>query len=384
MNSSSRIFSVLVKPVSSDCNLSCEYCFYSSKGEELYPAIQVHRMNSKVLRELISQLMVLSWDRASFCWQGGEPTLAGLDFYKEVLKYQSLFSIPGQIVENSLQTNGTLIDERWARFLAEHNFLVGVSLDGPPEFHDYYRKDRSGNPSYERVMRGIEWLKRFNVNFNILVLLNQHNVKHPKELYRFFIDQGFRYLQFIPCVEKDPDTGRIASYSITPEQYGRFLCEVFDEWIAPGVPEVYIRDFDELLILYVTGEAPSCVFSRECGKYVVVEFNGDVYACDFFVEPRWFLGNLMKQPLEEIVKSERFLEFKKLKSKLALNCGECRWIRYCNAGCPKHWIQLGLDHNYFCSAYKMFFEHSHQKFLELKNTIQDRLEAQRKFNRLIS
>jgi len=290
VNSNPEVFSVLVKPVSSDCNLACEYCFYSSKGRTLYPESKVHRMSYKVLRELISQFMALSWERASFCWQGGEPTLAGLDFYREALKYQSFFSIPGQFIENSLQTNGTLIDERWARFLARYNFLVGVSLDGPSELHDYYRKDRSGKPSYERVMKGVEWLRRFNVNFNILVLLNQRNISHPKELYHFFIEHGFRYLQFIPCVERDPKNERITSYSITPEQYGRFLCEVFDEWIAPGIPEVYIRFFDELLISYVTGEFPSCIFSRECGKYVVVEFNGDVYACDFFVEPRWFFG----------------------------------------------------------------------------------------------
>jgi len=384
VNPPPRISSVLVKPVSSDCNLACEYCFYSSKAQELYPETLVHRMSSKVLRELIAQLMALSLDQASFCWQGGEPTLAGLNFYKEAMKYQSLFSAPGQIIQNSLQTNGTLIDKNWASFLAQYDFLVGVSLDGPPDLHDYYRKDRSGNPSYERVMKGIEWLRRFNVEFNILVLLNRRNIKNPRELYHFFTDQGFRYLQFIPCVERDPETGKITDYSITPEQYGRFLCEVFDEWIAPGIPEVYIRDFDDILVSYVTGESPSCVFSRECGKYVVVEFNGDVYACDFFVEPRWFLGNLMEQPLEEIIKSERFIEFRKMKSKLALNCRDCRWLQYCNAGCLKHWIQLGLNHNYFCSAYKMFFEHSHQKFLELKKSVQDRLKTQREINRFIS
>ncbi len=377
MSSSSHIFSVLVKPVSSDCNLACEYCFYSSKADELYPETRIHRMSLRVLRELIAQLMVLSPDQASFCWQGGEPTLAGLDFYKEAVRYQSLFSIPGQLVMNSLQTNGTLIDEHWAEFLARFNFLVGVSLDGPPEFHDYYRKDRLGNPSYERVMRGIEWLRKFNVKFNILVLLNQHNIKYPRELYHFFIDQGFRFLQFIPCVERDSETGEIASYSITPEQYGHFLCEVFDEWVAPGIPKVYVRDFDELLISYVTGEAPSCIFSRECGKYVVVEFNGDVYACDFFVEPRWFLGNLMEQPLEKIIESERFMEFKRIKSKLINdNCRGCRWLQYCNGGCPKHWIQLGLNHNYFCSAYKAFFEHSHEKFLELKELIRKRMRGE--------
>ena len=364
-----NIISVLVKPVSSDCNLGCDYCFYSSKAAELYPETRVHRMSLKVLRELIAQSMALSAE-VSFCWQGGEPTLIGLDFYRKAVEYQRLFKVPGQIVHNSLQTNGTLIDERWAKFLANHDFLVGVSLDGPPEMHDYYRKDRFGNPTYEAVMRGIEWLKRFNVKFNILVLLNNRNVRRPRELYRFLTGQGFRYLQFIPCVERDPKTGGLAEYSITPEEYGRFLCEVFDEWTAPGVPEVYVRDFDDILISYVTGESPSCVFSRQCGKYIVVEFNGDVYVCDFFVEPRWFLGNLTDQPLEEILMSRRLAEFRGMKSKLAENCGDCRWLQYCNAGCLKHSIQLGLDRSYFCQAYKMFFQHSHQKFLRLKNLVE--------------
>lgn len=368
-----------MKPVSADCNLECEYCFYSSKAE-LYPEKRIHRMSSKVLRELISQFMVLSWDRASFSWQGGEPTLAGLGFYQKAVEYQSLFGVPGQLVENSLQTNGTLIDEKWATFLSRYNFLVGVSLDGPPEFHDCYRRDRSGNPSYNKVRTGIEWLRRFNVEFNILVLLNQRNIGHPSELYHFFVNQGFRHLQFIPCVEKDPEARGIATYSITAEQYGRFLCEVFDQWTASGVPEIYVRDFEETLIYYVTGKTPSCIFGRECGRYVVVEYNGDVYACDFFVEPRWFLGNLMAQPLEEILRSDRFIEFKERKRKLALKCGRCRWLRYCNAGCPKHWVQLELNQNYFCSAHKIFFEHSHRKYLELKKLVQERLETQRRIS----
>lgn len=377
MNREPQISSVLVKPVSADCNLACEYCFYSSKAA-LYPETRRHRMSERVLRELVSQFMSLSFDRASFCWQGGEPTLAGLDFFKQAIKYQGLFGVPGQVVENSLQTNGVLIDEEWAVFLARYRFLVGVSLDGPAELHDYYRRDRGGGASYERVMRGIEWLRRYSVDFNILVLLNERNIRHPRELYRFFLDQGFRYLQFIPCVERNPETGEIAHYSITPEQYGRFLCEVFDEWAGEGVPTVYVRDFEELLISYVTGEAPSCTFSRDCGKYVVVEYNGDVYPCDFFVEPEWLLGNIMEQSLEEIIDGPKFAEFSLRKRRLAANCKGCPWLKYCHGGCPKHWVQLGLDHNYFCQSYRMLFEHAHERFLELKAYV----EQKRKPNRL--
>jgi len=371
MNRPAPISSVLVKPVSADCNLACEYCFYSPKAD-LYPETKRHRMSDRVLRELTAQYIGLSLDRASFCWQGGEPTLAGLNFYRKAVKYQSLFAALGQIVENSLQTNGILIDEEWAKFLAHHKFLVGVSLDGPPDLHDHYRKDHTGGPSYEKVMRGTEWLKRFNVDFNILVLLNRRNIEHPRELYRFFLKEGFRYLQFIPCVERDSKTGKIAEYSITPEQYGRFLIEVFDEWTSEGIPQIYVRDFDELLIAYVTGEALSCTFSRECGKYVVIEYNGDIYACDFYVEPQWFLGNLTEQPLEEIVATEKFLKFKKQKSKLARKCEGCPWLIHCRGGCPKHWAVPNSETNYFCPSYQMFFEHSYSGFLKLKRFVQQK------------
>ena len=298
--------------------------------------------------------------------------MAGLDFYRKAVKYQSLFAPPGQIVENSLQTNGILVDEEWARFLARHKFLVGVSLDGPKELHDYYRKDHAGSPSYQWVMRGIEWLRCCNVDFNILTLLNRRNIEHPREIYQGFLKEGFRYLQFIPCVEKLQETGEIAEYSITPEQYGRFLCEVFDEWIGGGVPQVYVRDFDEILITYVTDEAPSCTFSRECGNYVVVEYNGDVYACDFYVEPKWFLGNLTEQPLEEIIAGEKFLGFKKQKSKLTRKCSGCPWLIHCRGGCPKHWAVLKSESNYFCPSYQMFFEHCHSGFLKLKRFVQQK------------
>jgi uncharacterized protein len=368
MNREANISSVLVKPVSADCNLDCRYCFYSAKAA-LYRETSRHRMTKQVLRELIAQLMALTPEKASFCWQGGEPTLAGLDFYRKVVKYQSLFGIPGQTVGNSLQTNGTLIDEQWAKFLARYNFLVGVSLDGPQELHDQYRKDLAGRGSYTRVLQSVKWLRRYDVDFNILVLLNNQNIEHPRELYYFLLEKGFTFLQFIPCLERDPEKGGPAEYSITPEQYGRFLCTVFDEWTREGIPEVYIRDFEDILIAYVTAEAPSCIYSRECGKYIVVEYNGDVYPCDFHVEPQWLLGNLTEQPLEEMIGGEKFAEFRSRKAEMPHRCRDCLWLGYCHGGCPKHWTVLGLDHNYFCSSYRTFFEHSEKKFLELRRIV---------------
>jgi len=335
----------------------------------LYPETKRHRMSDRVLKNLIAQFVAYSWDYTSFCWQGGEPTLIGLDFYRKVVKYQSLFGLSGQIVENSLQTNGILIDEEWAKFLARYRFLVGVSLDGPPELHDHYRKDHAGHFSYKRVMEGISWLRRYNVDFNILVLLNKRNIQRPKELYNFLISQGFRHLQFIPCVEREPEKDGLAEYSITPTEYGHFLCAVFDEWVRE-FPQVYVRDFDDLLTAYVVGEVPSCSFSSECGKYVVIEYNGDVYPCDFYVEPRWFLGNLVEQPLEKIFASEKFIEFSKRKGKLALECKGCPWVEYCQGGCPRHRTELGLKHNYFCPSYKIFFKHAHQHLLRLKRLVE--------------
>jgi len=372
MNTDTTIASVLVKPVSADCNLDCEYCFYSSKSA-VYPESKQHHMSDHVLRELVAQFMALCQERASFSWQGGEPTLAGLGFYRKVVEYQSLFRAQGQLVENSLQTNGTLIDENWAKFLVQHNFLVGVSLDGPPEFHNHYRKDRMDGPSYNRVFSGIECLKRYDVDFNILAVLNNRNTEHPKELYRFLLSQGFRYLQFIPCVEVDPVKSRVADYSITPEQYGRFLRAVFDEWTRDGVPQVYIREFDELLIRYVLGETPSCEFSPECGKYVVVEYNGDVYPCDFFVEKRWLLGNIKEQRLEDIITSKKLEEFKYRKINITRKCKDCSWVKYCYGGCPRHWIPSGLEENYFCSSYRSFFEYSHERFISLKHLVKNRV-----------
>jgi uncharacterized protein len=322
-------------------------------------------MRDNILRELVAQLSILSMERISFCWQGGEPTLAGLDYFKKAMKYQSLFKIPGQIVENSLQTNGILIDKKWAKFLARHRFLVGVSLDGPKEIHNYYRRDHKGRGSYEKVLKGIELLKKYHVEFNILVLLNNLNIKQPIKLYHFLLDQGFQYLQFIPCLEKNPKTKEITKYSITPEEYGLFLCKIFDEWIKDDNPRVYIREFEESLIAYVTGETPTCTFSSECGKSIVIEYNGDIYPCDFFVDPMWLLGNITSNPINQVIKNGKYKEFQLRKIKKSENCVNCSWIKNCNSGCPKHWIKHS-NHSYFCQSYKMYFGYTKHKFLELK------------------
>jgi uncharacterized protein len=367
MDTATGVSTVLVKPVSADCNLSCTYCFYLSSSR-LYPHTRIHRMSDEVLKKLIIQMLSISPERAHFCWQGGEPTLAGLEFYKRAVKYQSLFRAIHQIVENSIQSNGLLIDDEWGDFLSKHSFLVGVSLDGPLEIHDSYRRDPRGKGSYNLVIKCTENLARHHVEFNILAVINNYNVKEPKMLYRFFVDRGFKYLQFIPCVELD-SSGEIAWFSITPEEYGRFLCEVFDKWFDSGVSKIYVRDFEEILMLYVLGDTSSCVFADECGRYIVVEHNGDVYPCDFFIEPEWLLGNILEDDLENILKSRKLREFAFTKEKLRGKCIGCKWLNYCRGGCPKHWKTTNFSYNYFCQSYKVFFEYAHEKFLELKERL---------------
>jgi len=334
-------------------------------------------MSDEVLAKMISDYMSLVGKNASFGWQGGEPLLMGVDFFKKVVAYQQQFGRPGQIVANGFQTNATFIDDEWARLFKQYNFLLGVSLDGPIDIHDYYRLSAGGQPSYDRVMKSVEILRLYGVEFNMMVLVNDKNVSQAKELYSFFIERDMRYLQFIPCIEQDPVTKEPADFSIKPEDYGRFLCDLFDVWMEDGMPSTYIRLFDALLMYYAGVGQPLCQFQEKCGSYVVVEYNGDIYGCDFFVEPEWFLGNLMEKSLEQILLSDKFVEFSERKSRHTEECQQCRWLSVCHGGCPKHRTVLGdaVEHpSYFCPAYKMFFEHSNQRFINLAQSV---LEKQR-------
>lgn len=364
------ISNVLVKPVSWNCNLACRYCFYSSKSS-LYPGEYRHLMSDEVLKEFTAQFLTNCGNEVIFSWQGGEPLLAGLEFYENALRYQTLFKMAGQTVFNSIQTNGTLINDDWAKFFAKHKFLVGVSLDGPSNYHNKYRMDHKGLPSFKKVLKGIEYLQRYKVEFNVLCLLNNINIKHPKELFRFFFKKGFHYIQFIPCVETNPWTGRIEEFSITSEQYGDFLTVVFDEWIEK-IPQVYIRDFEELLIYYVTGKTPSCIHSVECGDCIVVEYNGDVYPCDFFVENKWLLGNLIKKPINLLLNEKKYYDFKHMKQRNIIKCIDCPWINSCHGGCPKNWGITEYGKNYFCQSYKTFFENSKADYNRLKEIVEKR------------
>ena len=379
--------SVLVKPASADCNLACPYCFYSPKSK-LYPETKRHVMSDAVLEAMIRQLMPLAGPSASFGWQGGEPTLMGLAFFQKAVELQAKHARPGQAISNCLQTNAILLDAPWAEFLRRYSFLLGVSLDGPKEVHDHFRVNAAGVGSYDRVMDRIRLLRSRGVEFNILTLLNSRNSVRPAESYQFFVSQGLKYLQFIPCIERDLATGGLTDYSVTSEAYGQFLCETFDEWVRPGRPNVFVRLFDAFLITHVTGETPYCGFARDCGSYVVIEHNGDVYPCDFFVEPEWRLGNVMQTPLEQIVACPKAEEFRSLKQRLAPECLACEWRGLCHGGCLKERITLGGKAealNHYCSAYKRFFAHSREGFAKLKELVlkeqRDREERRARFPR---
>jgi uncharacterized protein len=381
-------FTLLIKPSGSDCNLDCKYCFYKHRAAEVGRGKQ--RMSDEVLEKLIKDYMQLKFPLAGFAWQGGEPTLMGLDFYKRAVELQKQFGIAGQEVGNSLQTNAVLIDDRWGHFLHENNFLVGISIDGPKEFNDYYRLDNSGAGTFDKVLRAINTCKEHKVEFNTLTLLNNINADHPDRVFDFLIENGVRFLQFIPCVELDPATNKVTDFSITPAQYGEFLCRIFDRWFDFGPTrlgearrsptKLSIRDFDSILSYYVTGKHTICTFDKQCSQYIVIEHTGDAFTCDFFVEPKWRLGNIFETPIQKLATDSKKRAFARAKQNLCNKCLVCRHLAVCRGGCMKDRVMLDagyliLDENresrievresYFCESYKRFFDYTIPKFVQL-------------------
>jgi uncharacterized protein len=360
-------FTLLIKPSGSDCNLDCKYCFYKHRAAEVGHGKQ--RMSGEVLEKLVKDYMQLKFPLAGFAWQGGEPTLMGLDFYKKVVELQKKYGRPGQEVGNSLQTNAVLIDDKWAPFLHENNFLVGISIDGPKEFNDYYRLDHSGAGTFDKVLRAIKTCKEHKVEFNTLTLLNNINAEHPEQVFDFLIENGVKFLQFIPCVELDPATGKVTDFSITPNQFGEFLCRIFDRWYEYGPTKVSIRDFDSVLSYYVTGKHTICTFDKQCSQYIVIEHTGDAFTCDFFVEPKWRLGNIFETPIEKLAASSKKRTFARAKQNLCNKCLVCRHLAICRGGCMKDRTPFDREsfgkESYFCESYERFFDHTTPKFMQL-------------------
>jgi uncharacterized protein len=360
-------FTLLIKPSGSDCNLDCTYCFYKHRAPEVGYGKQ--RMSDEVLEKLIRDYMQLRFPLAGFAWQGGEPTLMGLDFYKKVVELQKKYGSPGQQVGNSLQTNAVLIDDKWGQFLHENNFLVGISIDGPKEFNDHYRLDHSGSGTFDKVLRAIETCKKYKVEFNTLTLLNNINADHPDRVFDFLIENGVKFLQFIPCVELDPATDKVTDFSITPAQYGEFLCRIFDRWYEYGPTKLSIRDFDSVLSYFVAGKHTICTFDKQCSQYIVIEHTGDVFTCDFFVEPKWRLGNIFQTPIEKLASSSKKRTFARAKQNLCNKCLVCRHLAICRGGCMKDRAPFDRENfgreSYFCESYKRFFDYTIPRFTQL-------------------
>lgn len=364
-----QVKSLLIKPASGDCNLHCTYCFYHDRVTDPYKSQRRRRMSAQVLEEMIRQAMALNPRQAVFGWQGGEPTLCGLGFFQQAVALQKKHGRAGQSVSNGLQTNGLLLDKDWADFLREYHFLVGVSLDGPAKYHDRYRVYANGAPTHARVMATLRMLEEQRVEFNVLSVVNNVTSDHAAEIYDYLLSEGFRFLQFIPCVEVDPHSGRITDFSVRPEQYGDFLCELFDAWYNQGNPQASVRDFEAFLAVYLGQEAPMCSYQKEGGSYLVVEYNGDLYPCDFLVRDDLYMGNLMETALNEVFESDRLRDFARKKADPRPECQQCAWLPLCNQGC---WRFVGADgskRHYLCRAYQQFFAHSYTGFMKLRDDV---------------
>jgi uncharacterized protein len=356
---------LLIKPAGPDCNLDCTYCFYLDKAG-LFPETSKHRMSEAVLDELIRKAFDGNAEHISFVWQGGEPTLAGLPFFQKAVDLQLKYS-SGKTASNGLQTNGLLLNPNWARFLIEYNFIVGLSLDGPQHIHDHYRTTKGGQPTWQHVHTAAELLLDKGLAVNALTVVTDYSAQFPEEIYDYHKSLGLSYMQFIPCVEHDKSLpGSAAPFSVTAEAYGNFLIRLFDCWYADikdEVAETSVRFFDALFHKYVNLAVPDCTLEKECGVYLLVEHNGDVYTCDFFVEDAWRLGNIAESNLADLLNSSRQNEFGRLKAALPAECFSCKWLAYCRGGCTKDRIRDPRDRgsNHFCKSFKMFFEHAHDK-----------------------
>lgn len=370
----------MTKPIGAVCNLNCHYCFYLEK-QALFPARQSYRMSDEVLENYVRQYIESQpTDEVTFSWQGGEPTLLGVGFFEKVIAWQTRYA-GGKRISNALQTNGTLLDDNWGAFLHRHNFLVGISIDGPAHLHDAYRQGKKGQPSFAEVMRGVEVLRRHRVEFNTLTVVNRLNSRWPLLVYRFLKEIGSGFMQFIPVVERverkdgptlaGPPGGdgiehEVTPWSVRPEDYGSFLSTIFKEWSRKDVGRVFVQLFDVTLGAWTGAPSGLCVHAPNCGRGVAMESNGDLYACDHYVYPDYRLGNMLETDLRDMVDSARQQAFGRAKSEsLPAQCRQCRYLFACYGGCPKHRFSTTADGepglNYLCAGYRRFFRESRPK-----------------------
>jgi len=370
MGAAPPAFHVMVKPVGAVCNLDCKYCFYLSKTR-LYPGSKFH-MNEELLDTYMRQYIgAQQVPDITVAWQGGEPTLMGLHFFKRSIEYAKKYTRPNMRVHYTMQTNGTLLNDEWCEFFRENNFLIGLSIDGPRELHDYYRVDKGGAPTFDRVIRAAHLMRKHKVEFNVLCTIHAANADRPLKVYRFFRDELVtRWVQLIPIVERiNPDGSTylqegntVTDRSVKPDQWGKFLITIFDEWVRRDVGEIYVNIFEAALASWVGAPATMCIFEETCGNALAMEHNGDIYSCDHFVEPRYLLGNIKEQDMIELVASDKQRKFGNDKrDMLPRYCRECNVRFACNGECPKNRFVLTPDGesglNCLCAGYKAFFNH---------------------------
>lgn len=423
-------FHVLTKPIGPSCNLECEYCFYLDK-DQLYPERSDFSMSEETLETFVRQYIEAQpGPHVSFAWQGGEPTLLGVDFFRKVVQFQEQYAPPEMTVINALQTNGTLLDEEWGTFLAEEDFLVGISIDGPRDLHDEFRRTRSDDSTFDAVMEGLSILQEYDVEHNVLCVVNDVNVRHPLEVYDFYRRNNIDWIQFIPLVEP-PDgaesgdglseeesvktksqinhqipnwvqkrggdvterdgeyetvvelarSASLPSKTVDPEMFGEFLCTIFDEWIRNDIGSVSVQQFDQGLEVLLQGSPSLCVYDETCGRQVALEHNGDVYACDHYVDPGFKRGNLHETHLTELITDPAQRQFGEYKRDgLPSRCRDCEVQEYCNGGCPKnrHLTAPNGDPglNYLCPGYRRFFTYIQPYFELIEQTLEDGLPIQ--------
>ena len=367
-------FSLLIKPVSADCNLNCRYCYYRSPVVAPGKAFQTpRRMSPDILQALMQAYMQTPQTIYSMIWHGGEPMLLPSTFYEHAVSLQKRYARKGARISNSIQTNGVHVSEKIARFMAKYRFLCGVSLDGPAHLHDIDRRTKQDRPTHEKVVAGIHRLTNAGVPVNLLVLVSQANVHAPLDIYHYLKTCGFNYIQFIPCVEMDAD-GRRREYAITGEQWGDFLLSIFNAWFEKDVGRISIRLFESILAKKVHGIAIDCYSGDACNRYLVVEYNGDVYPCDFFVRPQHRLGNIFKTPFEEILTSERYQRFASEKTNWSNRCASCRFMDLCMGDCPKFRGPREPSNrplSLLCGGWQTFFSGTIDRFQWLSDSIRN-------------
>ena len=366
---------VMLKPTGAHCNLACKYCYYLEKNK-LYPTAQRHLMSDEILEQFTREYIeAQTMSQVLFTWHGGEPLLRSIDFYRKALSLQQKYT-GGRRIDNVIQTNGTLLTDEWCEFFAQNHWLVGISIDGPQPDHDHYRLTAAGKPSWKKVMQGIKLLKKHGVEWNAMAVVNAYNANHPLEFYRFFKENGCQFLQFTPIVERltrhedgrtlaslaDKDEISLSEASVAPEQWGYFLCAIFDEWVRKDVGKIFVEIFDCTLANWMGISPGICAYSKECGHAGVMEHNGDVYSCDHFVFPEYKLGNIRDHSLIDMLYGEQQQEFSRLKhSSLPRQCKECDMEFACHGECPKNrfmkdkYGDSGL--NYLCPGYYHYYQH---------------------------